>query len=66
MLYFIGMRGKELIKTLEKNGFGHVRTTGSHFIMWKEGLRPIPVPVHGSKNLGKGLVKKIFKQAGLK
>jgi predicted RNA binding protein YcfA (HicA-like mRNA interferase family) len=61
------MNGKELIKILEKNGFKHVRTTGSHHIMWKEGVeRSIPVPVHSSHDIGKGLANKILKQAGLK
>jgi predicted RNA binding protein YcfA (HicA-like mRNA interferase family) len=61
------MNGKDLKRLLEKSGFKHVRTSASHFIIWKEGMpRPIPVPVHGSKDIGKGLLNKILKQAGLK
>jgi len=34
--------------------------------MVKEGKRAIPVPVHGKKDIPKGLAKAIIKQAGLK
>lgn len=55
----------ELVKALEKAGFKIVRTTGSHAIMWKEGLpRPIPVPIH-PKELKRTLQNKIIKEAGL-
>jgi predicted RNA binding protein YcfA (HicA-like mRNA interferase family) len=34
--------------------------------MEKEGYRSVPVPVHGSKDLGIGLLKAIEKQTGVK
>ncbi len=34
--------------------------------MEKEGLRAVPVPVHGTKDLGIGLLKAIEKQTGVK
>jgi predicted RNA binding protein YcfA (HicA-like mRNA interferase family) len=34
--------------------------------MVKEGKRAVPVPVHGSRDLPKGLVSAIFKQSGIK
>lgn len=34
--------------------------------MEKEGLRAVPVPVHGSKDLGHGLINAIEKQTGVK
>ena len=34
--------------------------------MEKEGLRAVPVPVHGTKDLGVGLLKAIEKQTGVK
>lgn len=60
------MTGVELIKMLKKNGWVLDRISGSHHIMIKEGKRSIPIPVHGKKDLPKGLLKKILKQAGIK
>jgi len=55
----------ELIKALQKAGFYVVRQSGSHVILFKEGLtRPIPVPRH-STGLKKSLQAKIIKEAGL-
>lgn len=34
--------------------------------MEKEGFRSVPVPVHGTKDLGVGLLKAIEKQTGVK
>ena len=59
--------GKEVVKTLSKIGFRHVRTKGSHAILNKEadkGKITIPVPLH--KELAKGTLKSIMKQAGLR
>jgi len=41
-------------------------SAGSHHIMIREGSRSIPIPIHGSTDLPKGLVGGILKQAGLK
>jgi predicted RNA binding protein YcfA (HicA-like mRNA interferase family) len=60
------MTGKQLKKILEANGWLHDRISGSHHIMTREGCRSIPVPVHGSADLPKGLVQAILKQAGIK
>jgi predicted RNA binding protein YcfA (HicA-like mRNA interferase family) len=60
------MNGKQLVKTLEKNGWELDRIKGSHHILVKEGRRSIPIPVHGNKDLPPGLVNAIFKQAGIK
>lgn len=58
--------GKEVVKALSKIGFKHMRTRGSHAILNKEtdkGKITIPVPLH--KELAKGTLKSIIKQAGL-
>mgnify|MGYP001608704163 CR=1 FL=1 len=59
--------GKELIKTLLKIGFKHIRTKGSHFILTKfdkeKGKITVPVPFH--KELAKGTLKSIMKQVGI-
>lgn len=59
------MTGKELIKILKKNGWVLDRISGSHHIMVKEGKRSIPIPLHGKKDIPKGLASSIIKQAGI-
>ena len=57
---------KEVIKALSKIGFVHVRTKGSHAILNKQtdtGKITIPVPLH--KEIAKGTLKSIMKQAEL-
>ena len=59
------MTGKELIKKLKDNGWKLNRVQGSHHIMIK-GSKTLSVPVHGNKDLGKGLLHKLMKQGDLK
>ncbi len=60
------MTGKEIIKILVKAGWVHVSTRGSHYKLKKTGYQSVPVPVHGNKDLGIGLIKTIEKQTGTK
>ncbi len=60
------MNGKEAIAMLKKHGWKHTSTRGSHYKMEKEGLRAVPIPVHGTKDLGIGLLKAIEKQTSVK
>ena len=59
--------GKRLCKILEKHGWVLQRTTkSSHFIYTKPGNpATLSVPVHGNKDLKKGLQADLMKQAGL-
>ena len=59
------MTGKEVITLLKQHGWQLGRVSGSHHIMIKACQRSIPVPVHGSKEISKGLLHAIFKQAGI-
>jgi predicted RNA binding protein YcfA (HicA-like mRNA interferase family) len=59
------MNGKEIIKQLESAGWRLVRTRGSHYLMEKN-EKVVPIPVHGVKDLGKGLIAKISRQTGVK
>lgn len=59
------MTGRELIRLLEKDGWVLDRIKGSHHIMIKDN-KTLSVPVHSSKDLGKGLLNKLLKQGGLK
>jgi predicted RNA binding protein YcfA (HicA-like mRNA interferase family) len=60
------MKSAELIRQLTKEGWTLDRVAGSHYI-FKHPTKPghISVP-HPKADLGKGLIHKLLKQAGLK
>lgn len=61
------MNGKQVIEKLKKSGWTLARIEGSHHIMEKDGIaRSVPIPVHGTKDLGAGLLAKIQLQSGVK
>lgn len=61
------MNGKQVIAKLKAAGWSLARVEGSHHIMDKAGAsRPIPVPVHGTKDIGSGLLADIQRQTGVK
>lgn len=54
---------KEVVSILTQLGFVKKRQTGSHAIMYSSGLNiTISVPIH-TKDMGKGLMKSIIKNA---
>jgi predicted RNA binding protein YcfA (HicA-like mRNA interferase family) len=56
---------KQIIRILEQNGFRYVRSKGSHFIFRKDNTHQrVIVPMH-RKDLPKGTLISILKQAGL-
>ena len=57
------LSAKELIKILEKDGFFIERQRGSHIRMYHSFKDPITVPNH--KTIGRGLLKKILRDAQL-
>ena len=59
------MNGKQVIKKLEEEGWKVLRSQGSHYRLGKGQLRTT-VPVHGTKDLGKGLISAIERQTGVK
>ncbi len=59
------MTGRGLVKQLRKNGWVVERIKGSHHIMCK-GQKTISIPVHGKKELPKGILIKLLKEGGLK
>jgi predicted RNA binding protein YcfA (HicA-like mRNA interferase family) len=58
------MNARQLIDILKANGWKLDRIEGSHHIFVKEGCRPVPVPMHGSRDIG-NLAKRILKEAGI-
>ena len=61
------MKCSELYKLLIKDGWYPISQKGSHVKM-KHDIKPglIIFPNHGSQEVGKGLEKKILRDAGLK
>ncbi len=57
------MKDKDLLKLLLKNGWKEVNINGSHHKV-KKSNQSITIPVHG-KDMDKGLLQAILKQAGL-
>ncbi len=61
------MKSSEALRILMKDGWYVISQKGSHMKLIhnvKNGT--IIFPNHGSQELGKGLAKKLFKQAGIK
>ena len=57
---------QHLIKLLEKNGFIFKRSNGSHQIFYNASANiTVIVPVHGKKDVKKGTLLAILKQAGI-
>jgi predicted RNA binding protein YcfA (HicA-like mRNA interferase family) len=59
------MDGKQVIEVLKQQGWQILRVSGSHHRMGKGNLRTT-VPVHGKRDLGKGLLSAIERQTGVK
>lgn len=57
------MTGRDMVKLLQAHGWTLDRVRGSHYVMVKPGRRSVPVPVHGKRELPKGLVSAIRRQA---
>lgn len=57
---------KHLIRLLEQRGFYFKRANGSHHLYYNSEIgKTVIVPVHGNKDLAKGLFFAILKQAGI-
>ncbi len=59
------MNGKDVVKRLRGEGWQLSRIQGNHHILTKNG-RAVPVPVHGSRDLGPSLLAAISRQTGVK
>ena len=53
----------EVKRALDKSGFACIRQSGSHMIFHHPDGRWTTVPIHKSKDLGKGILRKILKDA---
>ena len=53
----------KLLRALEKFGFQKIRSSGSHIVMRNKDGRWLTIPVHKGKDVSKGILKKILKDA---
>jgi predicted RNA binding protein YcfA (HicA-like mRNA interferase family) len=61
------MKVRDIVKLVERDGWQHVRTTGSHrHYRHPEKPGTVTIPGHPSDDLSIGTEVSIFKQAGLK
>lgn len=59
------LRGQDVVRTLEKVGFHIVRQKGSHVRMRHPDGRVVTIPVHPGQDIGRGLLRKILRDAEL-
>jgi predicted RNA binding protein YcfA (HicA-like mRNA interferase family) len=55
------LKGKELIRILERLGFENARTRGSHVFLKHPDGRVTTVPVHSGEIIGPGLLRSILR-----
>ncbi len=63
--HFPVMSARQVIKLLEQRGFVQVRQSGSHAIFRHPDGRRTTVPIHSGKDLGRGLLRQIFRDADI-
>jgi predicted RNA binding protein YcfA (HicA-like mRNA interferase family) len=59
------LTGRQVITLLERHGFATVRQSGSHVILRHADGRRVTVPVHAGRDLGRGLLRQIMRDANL-
>ncbi len=59
------LKGKELVRLLEKLGFEIARTRGSHLFLRHADGRVTTVPVHAGETVGPGLLRSILRDVEL-
>jgi predicted RNA binding protein YcfA (HicA-like mRNA interferase family) len=59
------LRGKEVVRALERARFTVVRSRGSHVFLKHSDGRATTVPVHSGETIGPGLMRAILRDAEL-
>lgn len=59
------MTGHDIVAKLKSAGWLLDRIRGSHHILVKDG-KAVPVPVHGSRDVGAGVIAAIQRQTGVR
>jgi len=59
------IKSAELVRFLKAMGFEEDRQRGSHMSLWhSKNKTGVTVPVHSGSDLGRGITKRILKDAG--
>lgn len=56
------LKSKDVIRILKILGFSNVRTKGSHIFFKHSDGRATLVPKHGGEDIGRGLLRQIFRE----
>lgn len=59
------LTSREVISILKKRGFVLDRQSGSHAVLIHPDGRRTTVPIHGKRDLGKGLLRQIMRDADI-
>jgi len=59
------MKYTEFHRLIKRNGWTFSYSEGSHCFYVKNGIKSLPVPYHGAKEIGEGLRKKLIKEMRL-
>ena len=59
------LRAAEIVAALQKAGFAPIRHRGSHLRLRHSDGRVVTVPCHSSTDVGRGLTRKILRDAEL-
>jgi predicted RNA binding protein YcfA (HicA-like mRNA interferase family) len=59
------LKGEDVIKALSKAGFQVLRQKGSHIYLKHPDGRATVVPVHKGESLGRGILRKIIRDADM-
>jgi predicted RNA binding protein YcfA (HicA-like mRNA interferase family) len=59
------LTAREIVRALERAGFVHVSTKGSHAKLVDQDGHTVVVPLHGGRDVPRGTVGSILRQAGL-
>jgi len=59
------LKGREIVRAMERIGFVAVRTRGSHVFLKHADGRVTTVPVHAGETVGPGLLRSILRDIDL-
>ena len=65
MSRLLRITGRQAFRALERAGFVHIRTKGSHHFLRHPDGRATVVPIHAGETLGPGLFNQILKDAAI-
>lgn len=59
------LTAQEILAVLQRQGFAPVRQSGSHVVLKHPDGRRTTVPLHKGRDLGRGLLRQIMRDANL-